>query len=180
MAVQLAYVTPAKDTTSAGLSALLQPVANAYQASVVTFDDFLTAQNAQDARIDQVALFTVVGLAVLYTALSIANTCIMAITGRFRDFAVLRLGGATPRQVLGMVVIETCLVTFVALVGATVVTAAALAIVKINPETPQIVLPWAPILATAVACLAIALAASVVSALWAFRTPAIRVAAARE
>lgn len=180
VAVQVAYAAPAQDMTPAGLAALLQPVANAYRASVVTFDDFLTAQNAQDARIDQVALFTVVGLAVLYTALSIANTCIMAITGRFRDFAVLRLGGATPGQVLGMVVIETCLVTFVALVGAAVVTAGALAIIKVNPETPQIVLPWVPILATAVACLAIALVASIVSVLWAFRTPAIRVAAARE
>lgn len=178
--VQLAYATPAKDMTSTELATLLGSVANAHQASVATFDDFLAAQNAQDARIDRVALFTVVGLAVLYTALSIANTCIMAITGRFRDFAVLRLGGATNRQILGMVVIETCLVTFVALVGAAAVTAAALLIVKINPETPQIVLPGVPILVTAVVCLAIALAASVLSAVWAFRTPAIHIAATRE
>lgn len=79
-----------------------------------------------------------------------------------------------------MVTIETFLAAAVAAVAAAVVTLAALLIIQVNPATPQIVMPWAHILTAGAACLGIALAASIISTVWAFRTPAIRVAAARE
>ena len=175
----VAYVDT-KGATPAALRETLAPVAQARGARLTDTPLFLSEQNAQDTRIDQVALLTVVGLALFYTALSIANTCIMAIAGRYREFACLRLGGGTKKQVVGMVFIETFLTVSVAAVGAVLVTTAALVITSASAVAPILVIPWGEIAAIGVACFGIALVTSLVSTVWAFRTPAIRLAAARE
>lgn len=174
----VAYAAPTTGTAEA-LKTALQPVVAQYGARVESAAEYLDSQNQDDARIDQVALLTVVGLAVLYTAISIANTCIMAVTGRFRDFAVLRLSGATRKQILRMVTFETLCIALVALVAAAVVTAAALGITYAAAD-PRIVMPWPEIIAIVLACFGIALITSIISTLWAFRTPAIRIVASRE
>ncbi|MEO3819136.1 ABC transporter permease [Plantactinospora sp. B24E8] len=63
----------------------------------------------------------------LYSAIAIVNTMIMAAAGRVREFAVLRLTGATPRQVLRVVAAESLLVVGVGLVLAAAATAVNLA-----------------------------------------------------
>jgi putative ABC transport system permease protein len=177
---QLAYVVPQPGTDAARLQSALKPIAAAHSASILPTAEFLAEIDAQDARIDRIALLTVVGLAILYTALSIINTCIMSVTGRFRDFAVLQLSGASRRQILTMMVIETCLITGIAIVVAALVTVAAVGIIFATSSDPHLAIPWTEIIAVTVACLTIALITSIISTRWAFRIPAIRIAAARE
>jgi putative ABC transport system permease protein len=174
------YATPSASATTKQLQSTLQSVAASYGAQVEPTAEYLAEQDRGDARIDRVALLTVVGLAVLYTAISIVNTCVMSITGRFRDFSVLQLSGATHRQILRMVALETLLIAFIAALAAGAVMAAALAITYASATNPVIVIPWAEVGAIVAACVVIALTTSIVATLWAFRTPAIRIAASRE
>jgi putative ABC transport system permease protein len=54
----------------------------------------------------KLVVLVLVGLSVAYTSIAIANTLLIATTGRLRDFAVLRLSGATVGQIIAMVAAE--------------------------------------------------------------------------
>jgi putative ABC transport system permease protein len=53
---------------------------------------------------------------VLFCFIAIVNTVLMATADRRRDLAVLRLGGATPRQVLTVFVAESLLIAGIGVV----------------------------------------------------------------
>lgn len=178
--VSQVYITPDADTSSDGLRTILEPLVRRYGAEVLVSGELLATQAEKDARIDRVALMTVVGLAILYTALSIANTCIMAVAGRFRDFAVLQLSGATRKQIVRMVVFETSVIVAIAFVAAVLVTVAALAVTAATGAGAQLTLPYLQVVPVLVACAVVALATSLITTVWAFRVPAIRIAASRE
>ncbi|MEU5877074.1 FtsX-like permease family protein [Spirillospora sp. NPDC047279] len=61
------------------------------------------------------------GLIVAFAAISMVNTLAMAVAGRVRELALLRLAGATRRQVLRMLRLETLSVVLVATVLGTVI-----------------------------------------------------------
>ncbi|WP_157420484.1 FtsX-like permease family protein, partial [Actinomadura kijaniata] len=61
------------------------------------------------------------GLIVAFAAITMVNTLAMAVAGRSRELALLRLVGATRRQVLRMVRLETLVVVLVAAVLGTLV-----------------------------------------------------------
>lgn len=61
----------------------------------------------------RIGLLLVLGIALAYTGISLANTMAMATSDRARDLAALRLAGATRRQVLGAVGAEALLVVTV-------------------------------------------------------------------
>jgi putative ABC transport system permease protein len=60
--------------------------------------------NEQDTR---TALLMILGLSVLYALIALADTLVMTVADRRRELALLRLAGATRRQVLGTVLAET-------------------------------------------------------------------------
>ena len=106
-----------------------------------------------------------VGLSVGYTAIAIANTLMMATADRRRDFATLRMAGATVGQVLRVVAVEAGLVVGVgSLFGLVAALVALVGIVSglrgYIPETP-LVLPAPAVAAVVAACLMLALVASV-------------------
>jgi putative ABC transport system permease protein len=109
-----------------------------------------------------------IGMSVGYTAIAIANTLMMATANRRREFATLRLSGAGVGQVLRVVASEAALVVGIGtLLGIAAALTALMGVVAglrdYIPDT-RLVLPWPPVLAVALICLALALAASLVPA----------------
>ncbi|MET7421554.1 ABC transporter permease [Dactylosporangium sp. NPDC005555] len=153
-------------------------------ARVVTAAEYFRTLNAQQRRMNRLALVAVLGMALVYTSIAIANTLVMATSGRVRDLAVLRLGGGTPRQVLTMIGAEALLLGCTGLVLAGGVTAGMLAGLRAGlaglVADPRIVVPWTPIAVIAAGCVLITLVASLVPAALVLRTPPGRLSSVRE
>ena len=68
----------------------------------------------------------VVGVIVAYAALSLVNALVAALTARRREFALLRLAGATRRQIRAMLNAEALLVGAIGAIAGTAVAIAGL------------------------------------------------------
>lgn len=78
-----------------------------------TAADRLQADQQQDnAEVNLLAM----GLVLAFTAIAVVNTLAMSVSERLKEFALLRLAGATRRQVLRMLRIETLSVLLIAAV----------------------------------------------------------------
>lgn len=66
-------------------------------------DRLQAARQQENAEVN----LLVMGLVLAFTAIAVVNTLAMSVSERFREFALLRLAGATRRQVLRMLRIET-------------------------------------------------------------------------
>ncbi|OHV56961.1 hypothetical protein BCD48_00770 [Pseudofrankia sp. BMG5.36] len=146
--------------------------------------EYLSAASAEQARANRQASVVVLGMALVYTAIAIANTLVMATRDRAREFATVRLAGATRRQVLAVVGAEAVLVTGIGAALAAAVTAitawgAQYGLADLAPSVP-ITVPWGPLGAIAAACLTIALLASVIPAALLLRRDPADLAAVRE
>ncbi|MER6028067.1 ABC transporter permease [Streptomyces sp. NPDC001851] len=74
-------------------------------------DDALqAARQRTNAEVNYLAM----GLVLAFTAIAVVNTLAMSVAERVREFALLRLAGATRRQVLGMLRTEVLSVLFLA------------------------------------------------------------------
>ncbi|GAA0999524.1 ABC transporter permease [Acrocarpospora macrocephala] len=133
----------------------------------------LSTVDAEFDTLSRLALLAIVGMAVVYTAISIVNVQLMAAGERARELAMLRLAGATPRQVLLIVAHEATLVGVAGGLLAGGVTAATLTAVTaaLSPlvSAVPIVVPWAPLLATSAGCVLVALLTSLACAVPAAR-----------
>ncbi|UCA53925.1 ABC transporter permease [Streptomyces sp. WA6-1-16] len=126
----------------------------------------------------------ILGIALLATATALANTLVMATSGRGRDLAVLRLAGATVPQVLRLVVAEAVAAVGVgALLGGAVaavnllVVRCALALLGV---TSAVVVPWAMLGLVVAAAALLAAGSAVLPALSALRTRPVELAGSRE
>ncbi|GAA2879852.1 hypothetical protein Acy02nite_26540 [Actinoplanes cyaneus] len=151
---------------------------------VATPDAYFAGQAAEANRMNNLAMVALLGLTLLYTAIAIANTLVMSTADRARDIAVLRLGGATPRQVLTVIAAETGTVVTLGVLLAAAVTAAMLAGLRSRlaelVTTAEIAAPWAVIAAVTGVCVLVAFAASLIPAALLLRTPPTALAALRE
>jgi len=164
-------LAPGTDRTTAG--ALLGTAARTYGADIATRDAWLTAAYPTATRIAWLRIALVLGLALVYTGIALANTLLMATVDRKRELAQLRLTGATRGQVIRVVTAETLLVVTVgALLGGTV-TAVNLAgmrgaLALLGVDSP-IAVPWRLLGTTAGGCALVAVASTALAALWALR-----------
>jgi putative ABC transport system permease protein len=146
--------------------------------------DFLSAQAAEQARMNRNALLAVLGMALLYTTIAIANTLVMATGDRAGEFAALRLTGATRRQVLRAVGVEAALVAGIGILLAGAVTLAVVIGVRhsLPNSSPVVVvsIPWAIGSAIAATCLAVALLGSLLPALSLLRRRPVELAGVHE
>jgi putative ABC transport system permease protein len=134
-------------------------------ATVQTRDRWLAAQLPSGNRQTRAGYLVVLGIALVYTGIAVANTMLMATSDRGRDLAVLRLAGATRRQVLLVVAAEAlAVVTAGAILGVavTVLNLAGIwaALATLSVPVPA-VMPWPALIATSTACAAVALVASI-------------------
>jgi putative ABC transport system permease protein len=152
------YLTGAPRALPAGLGARVVDVAT-YAADA----------NAADDRLVRIFILILIGMSLGYTAIAIANTLMMATAGRLRDLKVLRLSGATTRQVLWSIAAESALVVGIgAALGMAIALAALLGIrTGLSAQlgaTVTIGLPWPAVLTVIATCLLIAVTASVLPA----------------
>ncbi|MET8603181.1 ABC transporter permease [Streptomyces rubiginosohelvolus] len=126
----------------------------------------------------------ILGIALLSTATALANTLVMATSGRGRDLAVLRLAGATVPQVLRLVVAEAVAAVGVGAVLGGVVAAVNLLVVRgalaLLGVTSAVVVPWAMLGLVVAAAALLAAGSAVLPALSALRTRPVELAGSRE
>ncbi|GEC08159.1 hypothetical protein SSP24_58140 [Streptomyces spinoverrucosus] len=145
-------------------------------ARVLTGDQWVRAAHPGTDRTTRLGLLLVLGIALLYTGISVAGTMVMAASDRVRDLAALRLAGATHAQVLRLVGAEALMVVAVggvlgALVAVLNLTGmwTALGLLSVRP-TPE--LPWQALGATVGACAVLAVVSSVTATARALRISA--------
>ncbi|WP_433368600.1 FtsX-like permease family protein [Actinoplanes sp. CA-142083] len=138
-------------------------------ARAVDVDTYARQADAEEDRLVWIFTLLLIGVSVGYGALAVANTLFMATARRAPDYRLLRLAGATPRQVLLAVAGESALVVAVgaALGGAAAFLALWGGVAGLREQTGAAVpltVPW-PTAAIAVGvCLTLALTASVLPA----------------
>ena len=178
-------VLPGTDDTTA-LAELKTAVPTA-TGRILTKTQWVTATSPQTNRTNRttrttrIGLELVLGIALLYTAIALVNTLVMATSDRIRELAVLRLAGATRRQLLRMVAAEALLVVAVGTVLGSAVTALNLldiraALLALAIPAPVIAVPWAPLGATAGICAVLAVVAAVAPARTVLRTRLVELA----
>ncbi|MBY8867020.1 ABC transporter permease [Streptomyces sennicomposti] len=168
------------DAVAAGLRAAVR----AAGGQVRTESQWLRATRPHADRTTRLGFLLVLGIALLYTGVSLATTMVMATSDRVRDLAVLRLAGATRRQVLRLVGAEA--LTVVA-VGASLGLAVAWlnlagmwGALRLLSVRSAIELPWAAVGEAVAACAVLAVVSSVVPAALVLRRRAVDLAGVRE
>ncbi|MCX5333443.1 ABC transporter permease [Streptomyces sp. NBC_00140] len=180
------YVTPANARRAAvdrvevtgGTAAGLRRVLGATDVSVLTRDEWLrtaypTATFTDADEKTRLGFLLVLGIALLYTGISLANTLLMATSDRKREFASLRLAGATTGQVLRLVAAEALVVVAVGALLGLLVTALNLGgmwgALDLQSARSPLRLPWPELGAATGACALLAVVSAVLPAAHALR-----------
>ncbi|MFB9350988.1 FtsX-like permease family protein [Streptomyces heliomycini] len=165
---------------AAGLERAVRPAGG----RVRTGDRWAAAPDPGSEGATRHGLLLVLGIALLYTGVSLADTMAMAVSDRVREFAVLRLAGATRWQVLRMVAAESLTVVAAGAVLGLAVAALNLAgmggALALLSAPAAIALPWPALAAVTAACAVLATASAVVPTALALRRPAPEPAGIRE
>ncbi|GGL91133.1 hypothetical protein GCM10010129_38610 [Streptomyces fumigatiscleroticus] len=171
----------------AGAAAVAAGVREAVRDSggeVLTRDAWVRATHPATDRTTRAGLLLVLGIALLYTGLSLANTMVMATSDRVRDLAVLRLTGATKRQVLWLVGAEALMVVVIGgVLGALVAGLDLMGMwgaLGLNSVWTSVEIPWATLGAVVGVCAVLAVVAAVVPAGLSLRRRAVESAGVRE
>ncbi|MCX4780790.1 FtsX-like permease family protein [Streptomyces sp. NBC_01264] len=164
-----AYVTP-RNAPGAKVSRIevrapasaagaVREAAARYGATARTTQEWLAATHPRTNRITMLGYVLVLGIALVYTAIALANTLLMATSDRAGDLRLLRLAGATRGQVLAVTAAESLLAVSVGALLGTAVTAVNLAGVRaalavLGVDSP-VVVPWLAMGAVAGVCAAL-------------------------
>ncbi|MFG3497335.1 FtsX-like permease family protein [Streptomyces sp. NPDC047928] len=168
----------------AAAEAALREAADAVGGGLLTREAWLRAGHPKSDGTTRTGFLPVLGIALVYTGIALANTLVMAVSDRLRDLAVLRLAGATRWQVLRLVAAEALLVVGVgAVLGALVAGVNLLgmwgALGMLAVWSP-VAVPWGAVGAVTAACACLAVVAATVSAAVSLRRPPVEVAGLRE
>ncbi|WP_431045541.1 FtsX-like permease family protein [Streptomyces sp. P1-3] len=171
-------LTAAADVTTPDL---LRAAARPFGTAVATREEWLAATAPAASRIAWLRTVLVLGLALTYTGIALANTLVMATADRRRELALLRLAGATRAQVIRLVTTEAVLVVAVGAVLGCAVAAiqlgtmhAGLALLGVGAPLAA---PWRPLGLVTGACVLIAAPCAALSAAWALRRRPVTAAA---
>lgn len=140
-------------------------------------DALQVARQQTNAEVDYLAM----GLVLAFTAIAVVNTLAMSVAERVREFALLRLAGATRRQVLRMLRTEALSVLFLATAVGTGIALAVLTAFSVG-MTGRAAPTVTPLLYVGVVTVAglLAVVASAVPGRAALRVRAVTVATAKE
>jgi len=179
-----AWLLPRPGTSTAGIQTALAAALNGQPAKAIPTDTYFSTLQTKQHQQTQAAAIVVLGIAAGYALISVANTLVMAATGRRRELAAANLAGATRAQTLRMVGAEALLATLIGIILAAIATAATIATQRLSlkqlaTDLP-LSIPWPQIWAVAALCTATAITAAVVSADRVTRTRAVEVLTMRE
>ncbi len=167
-----------------GTGQAVSAAAAAGGGTVIKASGYLSATGAQQDRLNKLALIAILGMALAYTGIAIANTLVMANAARKQEFAALRLSGATAGQVLRMIALEAALISVLGIALAAAVIAAVTGGLRgaLASSAPvlHIVIPWEPVILIALGCLLTALLASLAPAAVSLRLQPVELARAPE
>ncbi|MFH9618485.1 FtsX-like permease family protein [Streptomyces pratensis] len=168
----------------AAVRALLEEAGRDTGTTVMTREAWVTAHHPRTGANTRAGLLLILGIALLYTGISLANTLVMATSDRVRDLAVLRLTGATKPQVLRLVAVEALVVVAVgAVLGGAVAGLNLLGVkgaLELLSVSSPVVVPWTALGAVLAACAVAAAVSAVLPALAALRTRPVEIAGSRE
>ncbi|WP_030377403.1 MULTISPECIES: ABC transporter permease [unclassified Streptomyces] len=174
-----AYVTPAnapgapvdrvdvgvaEGADAAAVARSLRAAAEATGARVSTRAQWVSAHAPHTTRTTRLGYALVLGIALLYTGISLTGTLAMATAARTRDLRSLRLTGATRAQLLRLATAETLTLVATGTVLALVTTAADLTTLHLaltlQSAPAPLTFPWRALTATTAACAVLATAAT--------------------
>lgn len=169
---------------ASAVAAALRTAVRADGGEVFTKSQWAQASYPETNETTRLGYLLVLGIALLYTGISLANTLVMATSDRVRDLAVLRLAGATTGQVLRLVAAEALMVVVVGGVLGLLVAALNLlgmwsALGLLSVWTP-IAIPWTAIGSAVGACAVLAVVSAVAPAGISMRRRAVELAGMRE
>lgn len=169
---------------AAAVDTALREAGRATGTTVLTKDAWTARSHPRSSESTRLGMLLILGIALLYTGIALANTLVMATSDRVGDLAVLRLTGATRPQVLRLVAAEALVVVAVgSLLGAAVAGLNLLgvrgALALLSVRSPLVV-PWGSVGAMVAASAVLAVVAAVVPALTALRTRPVELAGTRE
>ncbi|WP_063733385.1 ABC transporter permease [Streptomyces sp. RTd22] len=166
-------ITLTDGADASAVAAALKKAVHTTGGRLLTKDQWIRASYPRTKDVTRIGLLLVLGIALLYTGISLANTMAMATSDRVRDLATLRLAGATPGQILRLVGAEALMVVVVGAVLGVLVAGlnlmgmgSALHLLSV-PTTIRI--PWTAIGAAVGACATLAVVSSVAPAALALR-----------
>ncbi|HEU5023994.1 MAG TPA: ABC transporter permease [Spirillospora sp.] len=142
-------------------------------AKVVPRGEAVKAQASDSHESSRTTTFLVLGIALVYSFVAVANTMVMAAAGRRRELAALHLTGATRRQILGYVAAESAVAVLLgtvvaAFAGLSVLVGQSVAIRRLTGDFPASV-PWLSAGWVTAACLGIGVVAATAAAANAMR-----------
>lgn len=163
-----------RGTAPGTVAGALRKAIGAGGGQVLTRDAWLRATHPDTNRNTRLGLLLVLGIALLYTGISVANTMVMATSERARDLAVLRLAGATRWQVLRLAAAEALTVVAAGALLGLLVAAVNLAgmgsALALQSAPATITFPWQALGTTTAVCAVIAVTSATVPAALALRT----------
>ena len=150
--------------SAAAAVAALQAVARQAGDRVVPASRWSAAVSDQQNAQNQVGLELLLGIAIAYSAIGIASTSLMSTSGRRPELALLRLSGATRRQIAWIISAESLALTFAAVAVSAAISGLVLgglwvAFARAAGSTP-IAVPWLLIAVITGACALIGVVAS--------------------
>jgi putative ABC transport system permease protein len=164
-------------TLSRALSGALVPLVLSVAFAAVKVTAHTTAQHvtgAADASAEVWMDYSGTAVYCGFAAVAALNTLLTVAVGRKRDYAVLRLAGATRQRILGVVICEAVIVLFVALTLAAAVAVATLVpLLRAGLHTWQPFLPWSYLLAGIAVTAVVVAAGTIVPAAILTRQPPI-------
>ena len=140
------YVRLRGGAASATAVAALRAVARQAGDRVVPASRWSAAVSDEQNAQNQVGLELLLGIAIAYSAIGIASTSLMSTSGRRPELALLRLSGATRRQIAWIISAESLALTFAAVAVSAAISGLVLgglwvAFARAAGSTP-IVVPW--------------------------------------
>ncbi|WP_327183536.1 FtsX-like permease family protein [Streptomyces sp. NBC_01334] len=142
---------------------------------VMSRTQWVRAAHPQTNRTTRLGMLLVLGIALLYTGISVANTLAMAAAERRADLTALRRAGATSGQILRLAATEALIAVAVGTLMGLLVTAVNLtglsAALHLLSAPPTIAVPWQALTWTTAACALLATTTALTSTTPALRPP---------
>lgn len=169
-----AYISLDPGTDPATATAAIRRAVAGTGARLTTTDELAASESAYTRHITEVRQRSTAVIILLFCFVAILNTLLMATADRRRDLAVLRLTGATPRQVVRFFLAESLLVVAVGVTLALLASAVNLAGLAVALRqlfgTAPIVVPYAEMAAVAAVSTLLAVAGTLLPVGAALRT----------
>jgi len=160
-------------TDSGAAGAALLAAVRSQHARVVPVSSWSAAVSDQQAKQNQVGLELLLGIAIAYSLIGIANTFLMSTGGRRSELTLLHKTGAIRRQIVWIIAAESLVLTLIGIVLSAVVSSLVLGglYVAVTGEigSVSIILPWPLVGAILAGCVVIAVLTSTLPAWFQFR-----------